>query len=221
MTPLFYLLLAAYAVGSYLLGGVNGAILMSGLVYHEDIRTKGSGNPGFTNFKRVYGMNAATVAAMSIDVLKAVIPALSAAILFRYVSGGDGWLYWQLGAAYAGLFCMLGHAFPLWYGFKGGKAFLTFATTIWFIDWRMALIVMGLFLILLTTVRYMSLASMTAAFTCPVVILIFTLTGQSSWYTLALTVCYAILIIARHHANISRLLHGTESRFSFGTKKQL
>ena len=108
------------AVVSYLLGGVNGAIIMSRLVYHEDIRKSGSNNPGFTNFKRVYGLNAAAWSVMLIDILKTALPVFLSAV-YMGVMYDD---MWQFGAQFAGLFCMLGHCFPVWYGFKGGKAFI-------------------------------------------------------------------------------------------------
>ena len=124
------------AVVSYLLGGVNGAIIMSRLVYHEDIRKSGSNNPGFTNFKRVYGLNAAAWSVMLIDILKTALPVFLSAV-YMGVMYDD---MWQFGAQFAGLFCMLGHCFPVWYGFKGGKAFIAGFATIWFVDWRMTLI---------------------------------------------------------------------------------
>ena len=147
------------AVVSYLLGGVNGAIIMSRLVYHEDIRKSGSNNPGFTNFKRVYGLNAAAWSVMLIDILKTALPVFLSAVYM-------GIMYddmWQFGAQFAGLFCMLGHCFPVWYGFKGGKAFIAGFATIWFVDWRMTLIAMAIFFAVLFIGKYMSVASCTAA----------------------------------------------------------
>ena len=152
------------AVVSYLLGGVNGAIIMSRLVYHEDIRKSGSNNPGFTNFKRVYGLNAAAWSVMLIDILKTALPVFLSAVYM-------GIMYddmWQFGAQFAGLFCMLGHCFPVWYGFKGGKAFIAGFATIWFVDWRMTLIAMAIFFAVLFIGKYMSVASCTAALSCPI-----------------------------------------------------
>ena len=101
--------LPVIAAVSYVLGGVNGAIIMSKLVYHEDIRESGSNNPGFTNFKRVYGLNAAAWSVLLIDILKTALPVFAAAVYMDIVFDG----MWQFGAQFAGLFCMLGHCFPV------------------------------------------------------------------------------------------------------------
>ncbi len=208
-----YLLSAIAAISAYLLGGINGAIILSRLVYHEDIRTLGSGNPGFTNFKRVHGFCPATFAAMAIDIFKTLIPVLT----FRLIFEAFGYLP-ELGAALTLLFCMLGHVFPVWYGFKGGKAVLAYLSGIWFVDWRMGLICFGIFLIILFTVRYMSVASMTFAFTSPIVLF---LLGQRDAWVLVISAILAVLVIARHWQNIVRLSKGTESKFSLSGKKKL
>ncbi len=208
-----YLLSAIAAVTAYLLGGINGAIILSRLVYHEDIRKLGSGNPGFTNFKRVHGFCPATFAAMAIDIFKTLIPVL----VFRLVFEALGYSP-ALGAALTLLCCMLGHVFPVWYGFKGGKAVLAYLSGIWFVDWRMGLICFGIFLVLLFTIRYMSVASMTFAFTSPIVLF---LLGERDVAVLIISVILAILVIARHWQNIVRLSKGTESKFSLSSKKKL
>lgn len=204
----FYIACAAFAVCAYLLGGVNFAIILSKLIYHQDIRTQGSGNPGFTNFKRVYGLNAASVFVMLSDIIKAVIPVCTAMIVF-----GNAWGIGQFGAAFTGLFAMLGHCFPVWYGFKGGKAFMTGFGTIWFVDWRMTLIAMAIFITLLFTTKYMSLSSCVSAMTCPTVL--FILGAESKW-VLLISLTSALLVVARHKTNIKKLIAGTESKFSFG-----
>lgn len=198
--------LLVIAVISYLLGGVNGAIIMSQLVYHEDIRKSGSNNPGFTNFKRVYGNNAVTWSVMLIDILKTAVPVFAAAVYMSMVYD-----MWQFGAQFAGLFCMLGHCFPVWYGFKGGKAFIAGFATIWFVDWRMTLIAMAIFFTVLFVGKYMSVASCTAALTCPIALFYL---GSSNVWVEVLAVAAAALIIVRHYPNFIKLIHGTESKFS-------
>ncbi len=210
MPELIFLCLSALV--AYLLGGINGAIILSRVVYHEDIRTKGSGNPGFTNFKRIHGFGPATFAVMSIDIFKTIIPVLTVKLLAEYFYGAG-----QFGAALTLLCCMLGHVFPVWYRFKGGKAVLAYLSGIWFVDWRMGLICFGIFLILLFTVKYMSLASMTFAFTAPIVLL---LLGNRDWRVIVLTAILALLVIVRHKDNIVRLVKGTESKFSLFSKKK-
>ena len=147
-------LLFLLAGGSaYLISGLNPAIILSKLIYHDDIRLKGSKNPGFTNFKRVYGNRCAWYVFV-LDILKSVLPCIIFAWLFEHSYG-----HWQLGAAYTGLFSMIGHIFPVWYGFKGGKGFLVEVGAVYVIDWRAGLIATAVFLILLFTLKYMSLSS--------------------------------------------------------------
>ena len=212
MNRTLIIVLIVSAVVSYLIGGVNAAIIMSKLLHHEDIREKGSGNPGFTNYKRVYGMSPAAVFVMCADILKAVLCAGVTAAICGNVAD-----MFQFGAAFAGLFCMLGHCFPVWYGFKGGKAFMTGFGTTWFVDWRMALIAMVIFLILLFTIKYMSVSSCVASFVCPVALAIL---GPASIGVWCLCAASALLVIVRHYPNFVKLKNGTESKFSFKSKSK-
>ena len=209
MLDYIWLYIAA-ALSGYLLGGVNGAIILSRLVYHEDIRTKGSGNPGFTNFKRVHGFCPATFAAMAIDIFKTIIPVVTFMLLFTHFGQGG-----QFGAVFTLLFCMVGHCFPVWYRFKGGKAVLAYLSGIWFVDWRMGLICFGIFVVILLTIKYMSLASMTFAFTSPIVL---ALLGCAVEVIITAAIL-SVLVIARHWQNIIRLCKGTESKFHLRSKK--
>ena len=202
--------LLVIAVISFVLGGVNGAIIMSQLVYHEDIRKSGSNNPGFTNFKRVYGLNAAAWSVLLIDILKTALPVFAAWLYMGFVYDMA-----QFGAQFAGLCCMLGHCFPVWYGFKGGKAFIAGFATIWFVDWRMTLIAMAIFFLVLFTLKYMSVASCTAAFSCPISLFYL---GCSDVWVEVLAIAAAALVIVRHYPNFVKLVHGTESKFSLSSK---
>ncbi len=203
-------ILLVIALLSYVAGGINGAIIMSKLIYHEDIRKSGSNNPGFTNFKRVYGLNAAAWAVLLIDILKTALPVFISAVYMSFEFD-----MWQFGAQFSGIFCMLGHCFPVWYGFKGGKAFIAGFATIWFVDWRMTLIAMAIFFLLLFTLKYMSVASCTAAFSCPVSLFYL---GYSNAWVEVLAVAAAALVIVRHYPNFVKLVHGTESKFSLSSK---
>lgn len=208
---MIYLWFCVAAVASYLLGGVNAAIIMSGLVYHEDIREKGSGNPGFTNFKRVYGNSPLAWSVMLLDILKAAVPVfLTAFFMGKYFD------LWQFGAAFAGLFAMIGHCFPVWYGFKGGKAFMAGFATTWFVDWRMALIAMAVFMLVLFTLRYMSVASCTASLTCPIALALLEPSSVAVWIVCLLS---ALLVVIRHYPNFLKLKAGTESKFYLKSKK--
>lgn len=204
-------ILCVSAVVSYLLGGLNGAIMLSKLVYKQDIREFGSNNPGFTNFKRTYGNGFVTWLVLIIDILKTALPVFLTALIM--------WINfdkWQLGAQFSGMFCMIGHCFPVWYKFKGGKAFIAGFATIWFVDWRMTLIAMAVFFILLFTLKYMSVASCSAAAVCPIALAF--LGPACIWVELMAIFC-ALLVIVRHYPNFKKLANGTESKFSLSSKK--
>ncbi len=208
---MLYLNCLAFAALAYLLGGVNGAIILSRLVYGEDIRQLGSKNPGFTNFKRLHGFAPATFGVMAIDICKTILPVLAARLVIGHLHGAA-----QLGAAAALLGCMLGHAFPVWYNFKGGKAVMTFLAGVWFVDWLAGLICFAIFIVILFTIRFMSVASMSFAVLFPVALLVL---GCRDWLTLSIMAVAGILVVARHHQNISRLKAGTESKFYLKKKK--
>ena len=208
---MLYLNCLAFAAFAYLLGGINGAIILSRLVYKEDIRQLGSKNPGFTNFKRLHGFAPATFAVMAIDICKTILPVLLAKLVMQHTYGAG-----QLAAAFALLGCMLGHAFPVWYNFKGGKAVMTFLAGVWFVDWRAGLICFAIFVTVLFTIRFMSVASMSFAVLFPVALFVL---GCRNPITLVIMAAAGILVVARHHQNISRLKAGTESKFYLKKKK--
>lgn len=216
------LLYVLCAVIPYLVAGINPSILMSKLIYHEDIREKGSGNPGFTNFKRVYGNKFAWYVFI-MDISKGILLCIAAAFAFKAVNG-----QFHFGASYAGFFAMLGHSYPVWYKFKGGKGFLVACSAIWLMDWRVALVAMCIFLILLFTVKFMSLCTMIAAWLCPIMIAFpfgfyYPITSEAfdSEHVAMICVCAlsCALMTWRHKENIKRLAAGTESKFSLKSKK--
>lgn len=196
------------AVFAYCVSGLNPAIIMSKAIYKKDIREYGSGNPGFTNFKRVFGNKYAWFV-FALDILKGAVISVSAGLLFRQYVGS-----WQFGVAYAGIFALLGHAFPVFYGFKGGKGFLVCLSTLWFINWRAGAIAAVVLTVLLLTVKYMSLSSMSALIVGAVFVAVF---GAGWAVSLMYAVC-VLFVVIRHRENIIRLIRGTESKFSFGKK---
>ena len=203
------LLCLAAALAGYLLGGVNPAIVLSRAVYHEDIRTRGSGNPGFTNFKRVYP-GAAAWLVLALDIAKTALPVWAFSALFRRLFSLG-----QLGAALTGFGCMLGHAYPVWYRFRGGKSFIACFATVWFVDWRVGLCYLGVAAVLLAAARIMSLASVAAAASYPVSLAFF---GFAPWTVELLAAASAALVIYRHRANLRRIAAGTEPRFTLRSR---
>ena len=207
------------AVGSYLFAGVNLSIILARLVYHDDIRQHGSGNPGFTNFKRSYGSKLAWFV-FAFDLLKSALPCLLSGLAFRAIFDGTFDNPWQLGVAYAGCFAMLGHAFPVYYKFKGGKGFLVCLAAIFMIDWRAGLIAAALLVILLLSVKYMSLSTMCALSAAAISLYFFVFFDEGNLVAAILYTACVLFMIYRHKENIRRLLNGTESKFSFGSSKK-
>ena len=198
------LILCIAAVCAYLVSGLNPAIILSKSIYHKDIRECGSGNPGFTNFKRTFGNKWAWwVFVLDLGKAAAVV-ALFAFLYSRF--GGD----YQFGAAFTGLFAMAGHAFPVWYGFKGGKGFLVYMSIIWFVSWRAGLVAAAVLVVLLLTAKFMSLASMCAVTSTILWLAVFREAGP---VTIILCAVQVLFIIYRHKENIVRLAKGTESKF--------
>ena len=195
------------AIVSYFLGCFNGAVIVSKYILRDDVRTHGSGNAGLTNFDRTFG-GPLTAVVILCDVLKAVIAVLIGAWIFGMMGNA------LLGKYWAALFCLLGHMFPCMFHFKGGKGILSGGTIALMIDWRIALVVWGGFLILTVLTRYVSLGSLWAGASFPFI----------SWYcypdSVIVILAFACggLVVWQHRANIKRLLSGTENKFSFHRK---
>ena len=191
----------------YLLGCFNGAVIVSKYILRDDVRNHGSGNAGLTNFYRTFGGPLTAVVILT-DVLKAVIAVLLGSWLLGFIDPLFG-KYW------AGLFCLLGHMFPCMFHFKGGKGILSGGTIAIMIDWRIALVVWGGFLLLTILTRYVSLGSLWAGASFPFV----------TWYCYPDPVIVVLgfacggLVVWQHRANIKRLLSGTENKFSFHRKQ--
>lgn len=205
------LLLIVAAIEAYLIGGINGAIITSKYFYRKDIRKYGSGNPGLTNFYRVFGKGGVALVVI-IDALKTVGPILISSFLFdRFLNMGF------FGSVYAGIFVILGHSYPLFYGFKGGKGVMAMGTMLFFIDWRVALISWGTFILLLLLTRYVSLGAIIGCLAYPASL---GLLGLGGTWELVIAFLSAALVIFRHRENIKRILSGNESKFSFHRDKK-
>lgn len=190
------------AVIAYFCGCVNGAILISKHYLHEDVRTRGSGNAGLTNFYRNYGAKYAALV-LSLDALKMVGAIVITCSIMSWTPGAKLW---------GGMFCALGHIFPVTFRFKGGKGILSGAALLFMLDWRIALICMSAFVILVAATRYISLGSIVGSALAPVLFLFF---YWGHWGSFALLTMTAALLIWSHRSNIKRLISGTESKFSF------
>lgn len=196
---------------SYLLGSLSFAVIVSKALGMADPRSYGSKNPGATNVLRS-GNKGAALATLLLDAIKGWVPVF---LIHRY---GQGFGMGQGTAAVAGLAAFLGHLYPVFFGFQGGKGVATAAGALVGIDWLLGLATGSTWLIIAIFFRYSSLASIVAAFFAPAYYLI---GGQIAW-PLDLTVLLALvsislLLIWRHRENIRRLAAGTESKL--GSKK--
>ena len=207
---------AIIAAAAYFCGCFNGAVIVSKYILRDDVRGHGSGNAGLTNFYRTFG-GPLTLVVILTDVLKAVAAILIGVWVARgflpsFFMEGEWVIY---GKYWAGLFCLLGHMFPCMFHFKGGKGILSGGTMAIMIDWRVALVVWGGFLILTVLTRYVSLGSLWAGASFPFI----------SWYCypqpaiVVLAFLLGGLVIWQHRANIRRLLAGNENKLSFHKKK--
>lgn len=203
-----FLLFWGAAFTGYLVSGINPAIILSKVIYGRDIRDLGSHNPGFTNFKRVFGMRWAIVV-MITDLLKSALPALLFGYLFNFYLG-----QWHLGVTFTCFFSMLGHAYPIWYGFKGGKGFLVCLSAMWAVDWLVGAIATALMIVLLLITKYMSLSTTLAMLSCPVTMIILGI----SIIPVSIALISVLFMAIRHKENFARLYLGTESKFSFSKK---
>lgn len=202
---------------SYLLGSINSAIIVSKTMYHDDIRKHGSGNAGLTNVHRTYGMKAAGLTLLG-DMLKSVISIVFAGLIFGFdYSAGIS----ASGACYvAGLFAVVGHIFPVYYGFRGGKGVLTTATAILVLAPIPFLILFALFAAIVAVSGYVSLGSVSVAVLLPVLIdgyfKVF-FGGSPALATLS-TILIAILVVWCHRENLKRISDRTERKLSFKKK---
>lgn len=191
---------------SYFFGCFNGSFMVSHFIIRDDVRKHGSGNAGLTNFYRTYGAKYALLV-IACDMGKTVAACLLGSFFFRCL-GWDG----TLGTLLAGLGCELGHIFPVFYGFRGGKGILSGGTLVLLLNWRVAAVAWALFLLLWLTTRYVSLASITATYSAPITV--YFVYGHNWLYT-GLCLAVAALVVWCHRENIQRLLHGTEKKFKW------
>ena len=195
----------------YLIGSLNPAIILSRKIYHDDIRSHGSGNAGTTNTLRTYGKKMAIII-FSLDLFKAAL-----AVVFGLFTLAI------MGGAIAGLFVIVGHMFPIYYRFKGGKGVACLAMVVLILSPISFLILMPLFILIVIMSRFVSLGSIMAVMLLPVIHNAFYVAPEGSnpsngWTTVSFLLIM-ILVVYMHRENIKRLREGKESKISFGSKK--
>ncbi|MBQ7385332.1 MAG: glycerol-3-phosphate 1-O-acyltransferase PlsY [Ruminococcus sp.] len=229
----------ALAVFAYILGSINFAVVFTKLVKKQDIRTLGSGNAGFTNVLRCVGVFPA-VMTFVFDFLKAVISVLAARLLITFlpvegVAQGSAvkteYMYYTM--LIAGLFCVIGHSFPVFFNFKGGKGVVTTAAMMAVVDWRFLLFVLGTFLVVFIFSRIISLSSIIAGIMMGpsnFIVTYFFMYKPSLdtvdpysiafvWVTTILAACIGIFAIIKHKDNIKRILKGEEKKITAKKKE--
>lgn len=213
-----FLLIAALLLSgvlAYLIGSVNFAIIVTRIFAKKDIRDYGSGNAGMTNVLRTVGKLPALLVTIG-DFCKGMLAVFLGHLLLAWIGGGIPFYADYLIA----LLVMLGHCFPVFYGFKGGKGILVSAGVIVVLNWKVFLVILAVFAIVVIVSRIVSLASISAAVAFPIATLVFALIGKAPHPFLDTLSALLIggIVVFMHRSNIKRLLNGTENKL--GQKKK-
>ncbi|MBQ7203922.1 MAG: glycerol-3-phosphate 1-O-acyltransferase PlsY [Eubacterium sp.] len=231
----FFLLLIC-AVISYLIGSLNSSIIVSRFIKKDDIRQSGSGNAGATNMVRTYGKFWG-VLAFVLDFLKVIIAYLIVWLIFSNVEPAIFEKYVYFFKVITGFFCFIGHIYPCFFGFKGGKGITVCAALVCILDWRLFIIGAALFFALVFITKYISLSSIAFAFVYPICTFFLfdrkfsifqhyivsnnTFGEDDMTYRLiatAIAVLFSVIVLIKHKDNIKRLLKGEENKI--GSKKK-
>ncbi len=194
------------AVVAYLIGSINSSILISKAVSGKDIRESGSGNAGATNMLRTMGKKYAVIT-LILDILKGVVAILLSRLMIHLFNAPDYIVF------IAGLFVAVGHCYPVFFGFKGGKAVATGLGVLLMWDWQTGLIVLAAAILIMALTRYVSLGSIMAAVLFAVIECI----KSDSTVGRVCFIILAALLVFKHRANIVRLVQGKENKL--GAKK--
>lgn len=208
-----WIVILLYVLGgiiAYFLGGLNFAIIISKYKFKDDIRRYGSGNAGMTNMLRTYGKAAAAFTLLG-DMAKAMVSVLIGTLLAG-----------EAGAYIAGLFCVIGHSFPCYYGFKGGKGIVVTASMLLCLEPLVFLILFVIFVLLVASTKYLSLGSIIGMMLYPILLnrmYSFVNGGASEGAVVAIvSILNALLVVWLHRENLKRLWNGTENKFSLKKK---
>lgn len=219
------------AVCGYLLGSINWAIIITRYIFRKDIRTEGSGNAGATNVLRNHGHGPAILTTIG-DIAKSMVAVVVGGWLVANLQLGDpqlppDWVQQNLsliGGYIGGFFCLLGHDFPVFYEFRGGKGVLTTLGMFLLLDWRVALTCLGVFIVLVAITRMVSLGSILSIGCGSALLYVFQRYADGGefslpkvWFCMIAAFLVWLLVVWKHRANIGRIFNGTESKL--GQKK--
>ena len=189
----------------YLLGSIDFAILITKYIMHDDVRLHGSGNAGTANVARVFGIGIGALTLVG-DIAKAALAMLAGSLLL----GVNG-------ACTAGAAAVIGHCYPVFFGFKGGKGVAVSAGIAVMIDWRLFLALILVYIIVMLSVRIASVASLSAVILFPPAMFVI---GGYAPAQYALGIFAVVMVFVMHRSNIKRLLHGEEGKFSAASRKK-
>lgn len=196
------------AVVAYLLGSVNFAVIVSRVGFRDDVRKHGSGSAGMTNILRTYGGWPAVITLIG-DFSKGV-----AAVLFGRWLFGRFDITFLDGGYIAGLFALLGHLFPVYFGFRGGKGVLTSLGIICVINIKAAILLLAIVVPVILLTRIVSIGSIIGAALLPFATMLLNMSGGKPWIADTIfAALYGLTIIIMHRENIRRLINGTENKF--------
>ncbi|MCH5315305.1 MAG: glycerol-3-phosphate 1-O-acyltransferase PlsY [Eubacterium sp.] len=217
MIILSYVLIA---VISYLLGSLNFGVIISRKLIKDDVRNHGSGNAGSTNMLRNFGKGTAAITMLG-DMLKVVVAIV---ISFQIIKFTPATLEYtenminidmqMLIKSLSGFFCVLGHIFPCFFGFKGGKGVATAGGMVFVVDWRIALILLAVFILIVAVTRYVSLGSIVMALLYPAFMYIF----YKDIILCVIALVFTLIVVVAHRENIKKLINHTENKISFKKK---
>ena len=208
MAELWYPILITLLTG-YMLGNLNGAVLISAIFAKEDVRTHGSGNAGLTNYIRNYGAGTGLLVIV-IDGAKAIVACLVGKLIFADVDP-------MLGGTLGGLGVMLGHTFPAMLAFRGGKGILSGFCVAMTLDWRIGLMILGFFLVFYLTTQFVSLGSVMGAAGFAIAFPIF---YYSNLPVALIGLFMGALAVFMHRGNIVRLVKGQERKTNLFARKK-
>lgn len=207
------------AIVAYLIGSISFSIIITKLFLKTDVRSHGSGNAGTTNVLRTAGKLPA-ILTLILDFLKAVAAVGIARLLMNIFNSNGNQLLILTVSFVAGIFCILGHIYPLYFDFRGGKGALTAVALVAIIDWRIFLVEVFIFILIIIITKYVSAGTVIAAIAYPITTfsLLTFFKVDNALLDALFALFIAAIVIYKHKANIKRLLNGTESKI--GQKKK-
>lgn len=209
----------AVAILSYLLGSLNFGVILSKGIEKDDIREHGSGNAGTTNMLRNYGKKLAVFTILG-DMIKVAIAIGLSFLIVKLTNVYDLISEANVDAdmlikSFSGFFCVLGHIFPCFFKFKGGKGVATAGGMVFIVDWKIALILLAIFIIIVAVTKYVSLGSIIIALLYPILIYLF----YKSFVLTIIALIFTLIVIVAHRSNIKKLINHSENKINFKKSK--